>query len=74
MSRWLADGEDAVLIESGDTAALAAALIDLHEQPDKRRRLGAAARQKILDQATWDIQLLRIDAALQGAAEARAAE
>jgi glycosyltransferase involved in cell wall biosynthesis len=74
ISRWLSDGEDAVLIDSGDTDGLAAALIDLHDQPETRRRLGAAARQKVLDQATWDIQLLRIDAALQGAAEARATE
>jgi glycosyltransferase involved in cell wall biosynthesis len=74
MSRWLADGKDSVLIESGDTDGLAAALIDLHSRPDHRQRLGAAARQKIIEQATWDIQLLRIDAALQGAAQARAAE
>jgi glycosyltransferase involved in cell wall biosynthesis len=74
MSRWLADGEDAVLIESGDTDGLARALIDLHNQPELRERLGAAARQKILDQATWDIQLLRIDAALQAATGARANE
>jgi glycosyltransferase involved in cell wall biosynthesis len=67
MSRWLADGEDAVLIESGDTDGLATALVDLHGRPELRERLGAAARQKILDQATWDIQLLRIDAALRGA-------
>jgi glycosyltransferase involved in cell wall biosynthesis len=65
---------DAVLIESGDTAGLAAALADLHGQPELRQRLGTAARQKILEQATWDIQLLRIDAALQGAAQARTSE
>jgi glycosyltransferase involved in cell wall biosynthesis len=74
MSRWLVDGEDAVLIESGDTGALAAALVDLHGRPDLRMRLGAAARQKILDQATWDIQLLRIDAALEGGAKSRTGE
>jgi glycosyltransferase involved in cell wall biosynthesis len=74
MSRWLTDGEDAVLIESGDTDGMATALIDLHGRPELRERLGAAARQKILDQATWDIQLLRIDAALHGAQEARANE
>jgi glycosyltransferase involved in cell wall biosynthesis len=74
MSRWLTDGEDAVLVESGDTDGMATALIDLHGRPELRERLGAAARQKILDQATWDIQLLRIDAALHGAQEARANE
>jgi glycosyltransferase involved in cell wall biosynthesis len=74
ISRWLSHGEDAVLIDSGDTEGLAAALLHLHDQPETRRRLGVAARQKILDEATWDIQLLRIDAALQGAASARAAE
>jgi len=74
MARWLADGEDAVLVESGDTEGLAAAIVDLQERPDLRDRLGKAARRKILEQATWDIQLLRIDDALQGAASARAPE
>ena len=74
MSRWLSDGEDAVLIESGDTDGLAAALTTLHDEPEMRQRLGMAARQKILDQATWDIQLLRIDAALQGAAQSQSSE
>jgi glycosyltransferase involved in cell wall biosynthesis len=72
MARWLADGEDAVLVESGDTGGLAAAIVDLHERPELRARLGKAARRKILEQATWDIQLLRIDAALHGASSARA--
>lgn len=75
MARWLADGEDAVLVESGDTEGLAAALRDLHGRPDLRARLGAAARRKIIEQATWDIQLLRIDEALQSAApKARSSE
>jgi glycosyltransferase involved in cell wall biosynthesis len=74
MSRWLSDGDDSVLIESGDTEGLAAALTRLHDDPEMRHRLGVAARQKILQQATWDIQLLRIDAALQGAAPARSSE
>jgi glycosyltransferase involved in cell wall biosynthesis len=74
MARWLSDGQDAVLIESGDTEGLAAALTDLHDKPELRHGLGVAARQKILEQATWDIQLLRIDAALQGAAQARSPE
>ena len=74
MARWLVDGEDAVLVESGDTKDLAVAIVHLHERPDLRDRLGAAARRKILEQATWDIQLLRIDEALQGAPSARAPE
>ncbi len=75
MARWLADGEDAVLVESGDTEGLADAVQDLHGRPDLRARLGAAARRKIIEQATWDIQLLRIDDALQSAApRARSSE
>ncbi len=74
MARWLADGEDAVLVESGDTEGLATAIVDLHERPELRAKLGDAARRKILEQATWDIQLLRIDEALQGAPSARAPE
>jgi glycosyltransferase involved in cell wall biosynthesis len=74
MARWLADGQDAVLVESGDIEGLAAAIQDLHGRPDLRALLGAAARRKILEQATWDIQLLRIDDALQGAPRARSPE
>lgn len=65
MGRWLSDGEDAVLVESGDMAGLADAIEDLHRHPEVRARLGEAARKKILEEATWDIQLLRIDQALQ---------
>jgi glycosyltransferase involved in cell wall biosynthesis len=74
MARWLADGDDAVLFESGDTEGLATAIVDLHQAPDLRDRLGVAARRKILEQATWDIQLLRIDEAVHGARTARASE
>jgi glycosyltransferase involved in cell wall biosynthesis len=71
MARWLVDGEDAVLIESGDTEGLAAAIEDLHGRPHFRARLGVGARDKILEEATWDIQLLRIDEALQGSPRSR---
>lgn len=64
MGRWLADGEDALLVPSGDVAALADALITLGRDGDLRQRVGTAAREKVLRDATWASQLLRIDEAL----------
>jgi glycosyltransferase involved in cell wall biosynthesis len=42
----LTDGEDCVLVPAGDPHALAGALIDLAADPERRARLGAAARRR----------------------------
>ncbi|MFT5733791.1 MAG: glycosyltransferase involved in cell wall biosynthesis [Planctomycetota bacterium] len=50
----LTHGEDGLLFEPGSSAALVAALSDLVGDESQRRRLGAAARQTILDKdLTW---------------------
>jgi glycosyltransferase involved in cell wall biosynthesis len=41
------DGECGVVVPVGDVDALASALERLHEHPDLRRRIGAAARARI---------------------------
>lgn len=55
-------GQNAVVIEDGisgllvapeDGAALAARMMDLHEQPHLRARLAAGARRRIEDHYTW---------------------
>jgi glycosyltransferase involved in cell wall biosynthesis len=43
-----------VLVEPGSAAALAAAVLDLAADEDRRRRLGSAARRAVLEQYTWD--------------------
>ncbi|GAA1793453.1 glycosyltransferase family 4 protein [Nocardioides hankookensis] len=48
------DGVDGVLCPAGDGAAVAAALGSLADDPDLRRRMGASARQRVVDGYTLD--------------------
>ena len=54
------DGETGVLCEPGDAADVAAALVMLAEDPDRRRRIGAAGRAWVLREHTWDRVAQRI--------------
>ena len=47
------DGETAVLVPPGDAEALAAAIRGLLADAALRRRIGAAARRRVLDRFTW---------------------
>lgn len=47
------DGTCAILVEPGDPEALAGAIRDLLQSPEKRARLGAAGRQRALDRYSW---------------------
>jgi glycosyltransferase involved in cell wall biosynthesis len=60
----LQDGHDAVLVPPGDVAALARAMGDLLDDPDRRARLGAAARQTAEQRFTWRRHTERILTAL----------
>jgi len=48
------DGEDSVLIEPGDPAALAEGLIALLGDRDRAAAMGRAGRARMLDAVTWD--------------------
>ena len=48
------DGRSGLLAPAGDTAALAAAVQDLLDHPERRRQLGAAARIRAREQFTAD--------------------
>ena len=49
------DGETAVLVPSADAAALAGGMKILLEDRGLRRRMGAAARERVLDRFTWRV-------------------
>jgi glycosyltransferase involved in cell wall biosynthesis len=47
-------GANGMLCTAGDSSSLAATLIHLRKQPELRRTLGQAARDKVLRHHTWD--------------------
>lgn len=48
------EGVDGLLVNPGDAQALAAAILDLVRDPEKRRRMGQSGYQKTLARFTWD--------------------
>ncbi|HEX3071686.1 MAG TPA: glycosyltransferase, partial [Thermoanaerobaculia bacterium] len=49
LTELFADGETARLVTPGSRAELAAAMLELHRDPDLRRRLGASAREAAVE-------------------------
>ncbi|HEY3095878.1 MAG TPA: glycosyltransferase family 4 protein [Acidimicrobiia bacterium] len=47
------DGETGLLVPSGDSSALASAILRALDNADLRARLGAAGRARVLDRFTW---------------------
>jgi glycosyltransferase involved in cell wall biosynthesis len=47
------DGETGLLVPSGDSSALASAILRALDDADLRARLGAAGRARVLDRFTW---------------------
>jgi glycosyltransferase involved in cell wall biosynthesis len=47
------DGETALLVEPGDSDALAARIRQALDDPELRARVGAAGRQRVIDRWTW---------------------
>jgi glycosyltransferase involved in cell wall biosynthesis len=61
-------GNDAgIVIEYADTLAMARAFIGLSDQPTRRLQLGTAARQKVTEQYTIEIQAPKIFKAIEQA-------
>ena len=61
----LEDGVDALLVPAGNEEALAQAILRLTGDPALRKRLGEAARRKILERYTWTKNVERIRDALR---------
>ncbi len=53
LANLIQDGHTGVLVPPGDVQALRAAIAELLADPDRRRRLGAAARQRIESVYSW---------------------
>ncbi len=67
------DGTTGLVIPPGDVDALATAIQFLYDRPDLVRRYGAAGRERVLEQFTWDHFRERVLAAYRLAMD-RAAE
>ena len=59
------DGENGLLVEPGDAAALGRAIDSLGRDEALRLRLGAAARQTVVERYTWQQNAARVFDALK---------
>jgi glycosyltransferase involved in cell wall biosynthesis len=48
------DGVEGIIIQPGNVGELAAAILELYRHPEKVERMSAAARQRVVDNFTWD--------------------
>jgi glycosyltransferase involved in cell wall biosynthesis len=60
------DGRTGLLYPPGDPAALAARIETLLADPERARSLGAAARERVLAEHTWDAVAVRVAAIAAG--------
>lgn len=66
LSRWLSDGEDALLIEGDLREGFAAAVKRLYGSPVLRQRLSTRARTRALSEGSWEQQVRKSLAMLRG--------
>lgn len=58
----IAHGKDGLLAPFGDVDALAGALAELLDNPERRTALGAAGREKVYAEHTWDKKYPQVEA------------
>jgi glycosyltransferase involved in cell wall biosynthesis len=61
------DGIEGILVQPGDVDAIAAALKHLHEHPEIVERMGKAARERVVENFTWDHYRSRLLGAYEAA-------
>lgn len=70
LGRLVRDGKEGVLYDAGDPGGLAAALDSLRDAAG-RRRLGAAARQRVVERFGWDAHCKSLASAIEAALDRR---
>jgi glycosyltransferase involved in cell wall biosynthesis len=68
------DGETGILIERGDSDALAAAIAKLLADPHLRERMGAAGRERVRQLFTWERSIARLEDLYGGVLEVGTAD
>ncbi|MDZ4717031.1 MAG: glycosyltransferase family 4 protein [Roseiflexaceae bacterium] len=63
------DGEHGILVPERDPQSITAAIIRLLDDRPLAKRLGANARQRVLEELTWDVAALRFEQVYQQALE-----
>jgi glycosyltransferase involved in cell wall biosynthesis len=54
------DGVEGIIVQPGDVDAIAAAIEHLYRHPDIVASMGAAARQRVVENFTWDLYRTRL--------------
>jgi glycosyltransferase involved in cell wall biosynthesis len=54
------EGQDGLLVRDQDTEALAGAITEMLENPERRTRMGRAGQQKVLSRYTWKTVTQRV--------------
>jgi glycosyltransferase involved in cell wall biosynthesis len=65
----ITDGRTGVLIDEGDPAGLARAVLDLHDDPDRAHRLATAARERAVAEYDAGVCAERMSIILRSAAD-----
>ncbi|MDO8672121.1 MAG: VanZ family protein [Dehalococcoidia bacterium] len=68
-AEYIEDGKSGLLVEPGDSQAMAKAVITLLEEPETASRMGCSARQRIQSEFNWDNWAGEAERAYQKAAE-----
>jgi alpha-maltose-1-phosphate synthase len=65
------EGRTGLLVPRGDASALAGALVELLEAPERARALGAAGRRRVEETLNWDAVVGRMAPALEQVSESK---
>ena len=72
MAKLVAHGRTGLLVPPGDALALADALIELHDDPRQRAKLGERARRRAEEKHSWEVSAQRVEGLIFEAAVRRA--